>query len=108
MAFAPYSNDRLPGDENPIIGCFFERDYGRLFEYTDAVNPPFDGYRNVIFVGFGERRYARVLKTVAYIVTDVDDDGEPIVEKWRIKDHKQYDLSPVWAKWERERQSAGT
>ncbi len=30
-------------------------------------------------------RYARVLKTVAYIVTDENEYGDPVVEKWNIR-----------------------
>ena len=30
-------------------------------------------------------RYAKVLKTVAYIVTDENEYGDPVVEKWEIK-----------------------
>jgi len=32
-------------------------------------------------------RYANVKKTVAYVVVDVDGNGQPVIEKWSIKYH---------------------
>jgi len=32
-------------------------------------------------------RYANVKKTVAYIVVNEDDNGQPVIEKWSIKNH---------------------
>jgi len=40
-----------------------------------------------------------VLKTVAYVVVDEDFDGNPIVEKWHIKDYEKYvnpDAEKTW------------
>jgi len=34
-------------------------------------------------------RYANVKKTVAYIITDEDDDG-PVLERWYLKSNKEY------------------
>jgi hypothetical protein len=36
-------------------------------------------------------RYARVLKTVAYIVVDEDEYGLPVIEKWDIANHKNWE-----------------
>ena len=36
-------------------------------------------------------RYATVKKTVAYVVIDEDDNGEPVIEKWNIKGHRIYE-----------------
>jgi hypothetical protein len=33
-------------------------------------------------------RYARILKTVAYICVDEDEYGKPVEEKWDISSHK--------------------
>ena len=33
---------------------------------------------------------AKVLKTVAYILLDEDEYGEPVIEKWKIKKHNVY------------------
>jgi len=41
-------------------------------------------------IGESGWRYARVLKTVAYIVTDEDDYGQPVIEKWDVKRHTTY------------------
>jgi hypothetical protein len=35
-------------------------------------------------------RYGKVLKTVAYIVVDEDDNG-PIVMKWNVKEFREYE-----------------
>ena len=35
-------------------------------------------------------RYANVKKTVAYIVVDEDDHGQPVIEKWTIKNHRNF------------------
>jgi hypothetical protein len=37
----------------------------------------------------GGWRFAKVLKTVAYILTN-DEDGNDVVEKWFIKKHREY------------------
>jgi hypothetical protein len=34
-------------------------------------------------------RFAKVLKTVAYVVTN-DEDGNDVVQKWDIKNQKEY------------------
>ena len=35
-------------------------------------------------------RHAKVLKTRAYVVTDEDEYGMPIVEKWKLKKNNVY------------------
>ena len=45
-----------------------------------------------VAVGNGEMRYALVKKTVAYIVTDEDQFGNAVTEKWNIKGHRSYDV----------------
>jgi len=35
-------------------------------------------------------RYAVVMKTVAYIAVDEDDEGLPVVEKWHLKKCREY------------------
>jgi len=37
-------------------------------------------------------RYALVKKTVAYVCVDEDDYGQPVVEKWHIKRHREYQI----------------
>jgi hypothetical protein len=87
MAFAP--NTVKP------IGGFVEKDYGKFFHFSENdTNHEFGSeYPHLIWVGpdyYEEPRYARVLKTVAYVVTDEDEFGYPVVEKWDIKNFKSY------------------
>lgn len=96
MAYAPYHNGQLNG-RTRIAGAFNEKDIGNRFEFTrrtDAEIARFaSDYPDAVFVGaYGaeETRAARVLKTVAYIVVDEDADGEPVVEKWAIKNFIAY------------------
>ena len=91
MAYYTYTN-------NPI-GVFVERDTGNYFEFSENDCPDFDGnrehYPHKIWVGgegvCGMRgyRYGRVLKTVAYIITD-EDEGGPVLERWFLKSVKEY------------------
>ena len=90
MAYAPYSNYYRTADQGEVLGCFREKDHGLTFEYakrTDALFP--DDFRpefpHVVFVGHGEVRLAKVLKTVLTMLVDEDD-----VQKWQIKSHREY------------------
>ena len=48
-------------------------------------------FPHIVYTGPGDGwRFARVLKTVAYIVVDEADDGTPEVQKWAIRCHKTY------------------
>lgn len=75
-----------------VSGSFTEKTYGKSFEFriTDNQWAIQHGYNLEIAVGpLGETRPAKILKTVAYVVVDEDQNGLPIVEKWSIK--KQWD-----------------
>jgi len=95
MAHAPHTNtDYSYGkDVTLLLGQFAEKDHGNFFEY--AARPEGLGgdfapdAKHIVYVGGGQYRFARVLKTVAYIATD-DADGFPIWERWNIKQHHQY------------------
>jgi len=81
-------------DYQTIAGQFEEREVGNYFEYRVNTRPDLSDMPHEIFVGPHEdTRFGRVLKTVAYIVVDEDDAGEPVVEKWDIKS--------IWAREER-------
>lgn len=97
MAYAPLNA--------VVAGSFVEKDYGKTFEYI--VNPskdtslhvPAHGGRltqfpHLIYVGpLQETRVALVRKTVAYVVTDeFESNGTTFytVEKWIIKNHKEF------------------
>lgn len=76
--------------ENPI-GVFTEKEVGNYFEYSlnDTGLPyPFN-FPHKIWVGDGYR-LGTVKKTVVYIVTDEDEYGQPVIEKWYIKNRKEY------------------
>lgn len=89
MAFAPTTTYFDVGD-GTILGCFEEKDHGHYFEFSVPTEPaPWEEYGMWVWVGNAERRWAKVLKTVAYIVVNEDENG-PVVEKWYIKNHREY------------------
>lgn len=79
---------------NPLRGVFTETSEGHAFEYCDrdardrAVFAP--DLPHEIYVTPRDTRAARVLKTVVYVAVDEDADGNPVLEKWRIKGHRAY------------------
>jgi len=81
-------------NKGTILGSFEHKETGAFFEYS--VND-----EQIIHEGFNEfvwvndvigwpKRYAKVLKTVAYVITDEDEFGNPVIEKWPIKNHRIY------------------
>lgn len=90
MAYAPLSTYMNAGGDGSILGQFVEKEYGRTFEFSAAKSTPFEGYDVLVWTRDDSYRYARVLKTVAYLVIDEGLDGEPVVEKWDIKRHQLY------------------
>jgi len=81
-----------------MIGEFVERDTDNVFEFSKndvAVGGTWtEQWPHKVWVGGVANdhgyRFARVLKTIAYIVVDEDDYGRPVVEKWYIKKHREY------------------
>lgn len=94
--FAPYTNDRRTPDQGRVLGYFRNAETNAHFEYAERGEAHYwrearaDEWTHIIFTGDGTR-VARVLKTRAYIAVDEDEFGRPIVERWRIKQHRQYD-----------------
>lgn len=92
MAFAPTKTGFQY--DGTILGSFVEKDYGNLFEFSVNDEPEHfvsrKNYPHKVWVEENGWRYARVLKTVAYVVTDESEDGYPLFEKWFIKDHRTY------------------
>lgn len=106
MAYAPHTNTdvrhnvRLP----LILGCFAEKETGNYFEYAVRPDEGIDfapDCPHIVYVtnpitgvdhGF---RYAKVLKTVAWIAVDEDENGDAVYEKWEIKQHRNYDTEWV-------------
>ena len=79
------------------IGVFVEKDTGNYFEFS--INEDYmaadenGGFTHKVWVGdtIGSPfRYAVVMKTVAYIAVDEDDEGLPVVEKWHLKKCREY------------------
>jgi len=76
-------------------GAFVEKSAGNTFEYsTNDERADWCDYPHKVWVGglVNDQgyRYATVKKTVAYVVVDEDEYGEPVVEKWQIKAHREY------------------
>jgi hypothetical protein len=71
------------------LGSFVEKSVGKSHEYS----PNDTGYMlqcpHKLWTLDGYR-YATIFKTVAYIVTDEDEFGNPVFEKWHIKQHKLF------------------
>jgi hypothetical protein len=73
---------------NSVLGCFNHAETGACFEYipSDKAWEEADAYPHMICLDGGKQvRYANVFKTVAYVVTDEDGNGQPVVEKWHIR-----------------------
>jgi hypothetical protein len=90
MAFADYINDRRTADQGKVLGCFREKDHGLYFEYAERTEALFPAdlhpeMPHVVFVGHGEVRLAKVLKTVLTMLVDEDD-----TQKWQITHHQVY------------------
>jgi len=78
--------------KNPI-GVFVEKEAGNHFEYSlnDDQIPFGEEFPHKVWVRDGYR-YADVKKTVARIVVDENEYGQPVIEKWYIKGHRQYQI----------------
>lgn len=77
---------------SPTLGQFTHVHTHRTFEYRKT-NDPWalqHGYVYEIALNFNLIRYANVKATVAYVVVDEDEQGQPVEEKWRIKQHHHY------------------
>lgn len=77
------------------IGCFTEKEVGNCFEYSLNDDPMHfcEDFPHKIWVGDfmgSPYRYGLVKKTVAYICTDEDEFGLPVVEKWHLKKNVEY------------------
>jgi hypothetical protein len=71
-----------------LLGQFVEADYGHTFEYAERRWPDagFEtGFPHIVYVGNGQTRLAKVMRTVVHVVT-----GEGEIQKWKIKQHREY------------------
>ena len=102
MAFAP--SHTYYDQDATIQGSFTEKEYGNMFEFSmndefvsfiHSRNGKDTEYPHKVWVTTPREgidsgyRMALVLKTVAYIVVDEDENG-PVIEKWDIKEHRIY------------------
>lgn len=110
MAYAPHTNEHVrdelragivPTARPLVLGGIWNHDAPGVFEYaerrwtTDDFAPEMP---HIIYVGPGqEPRLAKVLKTVAYVVTDESADGTPVIEKWKLHRHDTYNTQWVRA-----------
>jgi hypothetical protein len=80
-------------DMHTLIGSFVEKSAGMTHEYSligdDGLLWMGEEYPHKLWTldGF---RYANIKKTVAYIIVDEDEYGLPVVQKWDIKQHKEF------------------
>ena len=85
-----FSSDQVPAH---LLGGRFRNEKGKIFEYrlsTDAWGLK-HGLPHEIFVLDGKQTRACLIKgTVAYISTDEDAEGKPVLQKWKIKQHVKY------------------
>ena len=106
MAFADSSTYFDTGDSS-IIGGFTEKENGNFFEFSAASEEEIDysfgtiAHRIWVTSPWKSKegytmdcgyRLGNVLKTVAYLAVDEDENG-PVVEKWYIKGHTEYTRS---------------
>ena len=87
MAYLTHTKD--------TVGAFVEKEYGNVFEYSVNNDPisfcedfPHKIWVNDV-IGQGYR-YGVVKKTVAYVCTDEDEFGLPVLEKWQLKQNREY------------------
>lgn len=90
MALSPL-NELYTGN---LLGQFRIAGGGATFEYsaTKMDDRPFGPeFACKVWLTDGAFRWAKILRTVAYVVTDEAADGSPVTERWEIRAHKEYD-----------------
>ena len=107
MGYANHTNDDVrhalrcnsPNPPPLLLGCFAEADRGNYFEYAVRPEKTFapadfaEDCPHIIYMN-ESYRFAKVLKTVAWVCVDEDESGQPVYEKWQLKKHHNYDT--VW------------
>jgi len=84
MAFSPI--------DTKVNGCFQNSETSVYFEYAELSGKSWGsehGAKHKIFLNDGFR-YAIVKKTVVHVIIDENADGEPVWEKWTIKNNRVY------------------
>lgn len=74
--------------KNPIAGTFTHAETGKHFTYVPTTDEwaLSMGLLDTIDVLDGVR-FAKVLKTVAYVAVDEAEDGSVVFEKWPLRSH---------------------
>lgn len=76
------------------IGEFTEASLGKCFTYEPAPSTNQwavqHGLPHQVHFNDGITRLGLVLATVAYICIDEAPDGTPVLEKWKIKQHRKF------------------
>lgn len=98
MSYAPHTNTEVANGQNlPMLLGTFGVKGGASFEYAirpaDGSDFAEDGM-HIVYVQDGYR-YARVLKTVAHVAIDENEDGSPVWEKWELSYNREYDTDWV-------------
>ena len=94
MSYAPIQ----ACDEGIVKGCFNEVSYGKAFEFASRTSEEMllwaSEFPIKIYVGpfANDYRVAKLLKTRAYVVVDEDNEGNPVIETWRIRNLKLYNI----------------
>ncbi len=87
MARAPLSEYHA----GRILGQFRHAKTDVTFEYSMARVRPFGAeYCYAVWMVDGSFRYAKVLRTVAYVVLAEGNGGTPITERWELRGHREY------------------
>ena len=74
-----------------LLGQFRHAEMDVTFEYSMVRDRPFGNeYGYAVWMRDGVMRYAKILKTVAYVVVDEADDGSAITERWKLRGHREY------------------
>ena len=89
MAFAAETTYFDRGDGS-ILGSFTEKEYGKHFEFSTNNEPEYPEYPHKVWVTTPWKmdsgwRFAKVMKTRAYVLTNDD-----VVEKWYHKKYTEY------------------
>ena len=93
MAFAPTHTCFAPTGDGSARGSFRHADTKVHFDFSaateaeQAFGPEFD---MKVWVRDEEFRFAKVMKTVAHVVVDEDEHGNPVVEKWQTRGHVRF------------------
>ncbi len=94
MSFAPASTMFVTGDGS-IRGSFKNSETDVFFEFSECpenerdFGPEFD--MKVWVHGDENFRFAKMMKTRAFVVVDEAADGSPVVEKWITKQTRFYE-----------------